>query len=305
MISDSVVRRALTEFLGCLHAAEPMSGHTSFRIGGPARLFAAPTDVETLCRLLAFCSAETIPWFVLGAGTNLLVSDRGYDGLVIHLRKGWGAVRIAENAVEVGAGHPLPGLARKMAQAGLSGLEFAAGIPGSVGGAVAMNAGAFSGGMSQVVTHAECLTAGGKPVVLESVELRFSYRDSHILHERLVVTRVHFTLTPREPAEILCRMEEFWAQRKARQPLSAWSAGSVFRNPPGDAAGRLIEAAGCKGMRVGGALVSLKHANFIVNTGTASAADVVALIRTVQHRVHERFGVRLEPEITFLGHFDE
>ena len=305
MSSQEFQGRALRLFgQATLRLNEPMSGHTSFRIGGPALFFATPTDVPTLRSLLAFCCAEGLPWFVLGFGTNLLVADAGYRGMVIHLRRGWESLHVSGTGMEVGAGHSLPKLARKAAEAGLSGLEFAAGIPGSVGGALAMNAGAFGGCMADAVRRADCLTPDRGEVSLNAAEMAFAYRHSRILDEPLIVTRAHLALKPDERQTILRRMEEFQAQRKTRQPWSARSAGSVFRNPPGDAAGRLIEAAGCKGLRVGGALVSPKHANFIVNAGGATAADVLALLREVQRRVREQSGVRLEPEITLLGEFE-
>ncbi len=287
-----------------LSTDEPLARHTSFRIGGPALLFASPPDTEALRRALAFCADEDLPWFVLGRGTNLLISDSGYHGMVIHLGKAWAWLRISGHTVAVGAAYPLPALARKAADAGLAGLEFAAGIPGSVGGAVAMNAGAFGGNMAGVVREVECILPSGETRALAGADMEFAYRHSRALAQSIIVIAAHLTLTPDNPADIRRRMDAYHAQRKARQPLSAWSAGSVFRNPPGDAAGRLIEAAGCKGMRRGGALVSPKHANFIVNTGGATAADVLALMREVQRRVWETFGVRLEPEIRLLGEFD-
>ena len=305
-MSDSQAqRRALRSFdQDTLRADVPLSAHTSFRVGGPALLFATPPDMETLRALLAFCAEEGLPWFALGRGTNLLVSDGGYAGMAIQLDKGWGWLSISGHHVDAGPGCPLPKLARRAASAGLSGLEFAAGIPGSVGGAIAMNAGAFGGSMAQVVERVECLTPTGEQVALSNAEMDFAYRRSRALSENLIVSRVHLTLRPADPAGIARQMEEFQSQRKARQPWSARNAGSVFRNPPNDAAGRLLQAAGCKGLRSGGALVSPKHANFIVNSGTATARDIASLMAEVQRRVWESSGVWLEPEITLLGEFD-
>lgn len=283
---------------------EPLARHTSFRIGGPTLLFASPTDVEALRRAIAFCADEGIPWFVLGRGTNLLVSDAGYRGMVIHLGKAWAWLHIAGSTMDAGAGYPLPTLTRKAADAGLAGLEFAAGIPGSLGGAIAMNAGAFGGSMAQVVREVDGILPSGETRTLTGGEMDFAYRHSRALAESIILIGARLILTPDHPDEIRRRMDDYRAQRKARQPISAWSAGSVFRNPPGDAAGRLIEAAGCKGLRRGGALVSPKHANFIVNTGEATAADVLGLMQEVQRRVEETFGIRLEPEIKLLGEFD-
>jgi len=305
MASKSIQQRALRTFgRAILRTDEPMSAHTSFRIGGPARLFAEPHSQQTLADLLAFCREEGVPWFVLGFGTNLLVSDRGYDGMVVRLREGWDSLRVSGRTVEAGPGHSLPKLARKTAGMGLSGLEFAAGIPGSIGGAIAMNAGAFGGSVAQVVERVECLTPAGEQIHLTVAELAFAYRRSRVLDEHLVVIKSVLALDAADSDEIAQRMEQFQTQRRERQPLAARSAGSIFRNPPGDAAGRLLEAAGCKRLRVGGALVSPKHANFIVNAGGAAASDVASLMTEAQRRVWEQFGIRLEPEITLLGRFD-
>jgi UDP-N-acetylmuramate dehydrogenase len=287
-----------------LRLDEPMSAHTSFRVGGPAMLFVEPPDMATLCKLLAFCAGEELPWTAIGRGTNLLVSDNGYAGAILHFGKAWDWMIIADEKVDAGPGCLLSKLARRAAHLGLSGLEFASGIPGSVGGAVAMNAGAFGGSMANVVERVECLAPGGEEITLSNADLRFAYRHSRVLDERLIVCRVHLALRPADPLEIQRQMEAFHAQRKARQPWSSRSAGSVFRNPPGDAAGRLIEAAGCKGLRAGGAVVSPKHANFIVNPGEATASDIALLISEVQRRVWDQFGVWLQPEITLLGEFD-
>lgn len=305
MASKSTQQRALRAFdPDVVRAGEPMSAHTWFRIGGPALLFATPGNQQALSALLAFCREEGLPWFVLGFGTNLLVSDKGYEGMVIRLRKGWDSLRVSGRTVEVGPGHSLPKLARRAAAMGLSRLEFAAGIPGSVGGAVAMNAGAFGGSMAQVVERVECLTPAGAQIHLNASELGFAYRRSRVLDENLIVTSAVLALDAGDSAEIAQRMDQFQTQRRARQPLTARSAGSVFRNPPGDAAGRLVEAAGCKRLRAGGAMVSPKHANFIVNAGGATARDVASLMAQVQQRVWEQFGVWLEPEITLLGQFE-
>jgi UDP-N-acetylmuramate dehydrogenase len=305
MNAKQAQQRAVERFpTGWLRLNEPMSAHTSLRVGGPALIFTEPPNVETLRAKLTFCADEGLPWIAIGRGTNLLVSDAGYAGAVIHLGRTWDWLTLTEARIDAGPGCPLIKLARSAAQSGLSGLEFAAGIPGSVGGAVAMNAGAFGGSMADVVERVECLTPGGEEILLGNADLRFAYRHSRILDEGLIVCRVHLALRPADPLEIRRQMDELQAQRKARQPWSSWSAGSVFRNPPGDAAGRLIEAAGCKGLRAGGAVVSPKHANFIVNPGAATAGDIASLMSEVQRRVWDRFGVWLEPEITLLGEFD-
>lgn len=295
------VRRFGTDWL---RLDESMSAHTSFRVGGPALIFAEPPDADAMRALLTFGLEESLPLTAIGRGTNLLVSDSGYPGIILHLSRAWDWLAISGNSMDAGPGCPLPQLARRAAIAGLSGLEFAAGIPGSVGGAVAMNAGAWGGSMADVVRRVECLTPAGEPMELTGSEMAFAYRHSRILAEGLIVTRVHMALRDADVAGIRQKMDEYQAQRKARQPLSAWSAGSVFRNPPGDAAGRLIESAGCKGLRAGGALVSPKHANFMVNSGAATASDIASLMAEVQHRVWDRFGVWLKPEITLLGEFD-
>lgn len=285
-------------------ANEPLAPYTSFRIGGPALMFATPSDQQALRHVLAFCADEGLPWFVLGRGTNVLISDAGYHGMVIHLGRPWAWLRVSGNIVAVGAAYPLPALARKAADAGLAGLEFAAGIPGSAGGAVAMNAGAFGSSMANVVREVECILPSGEARTLAGPHMAFAYRHSRALAEPMILVGARLALTPDNADAIRRRTADYQAQRKARQPLTSWSAGSVFRNPPGDAAGRLIEAAGCKGMKRGGALVSPKHANFIVNVGGATAADVVGLMRQIQQHVQDMFGVHLEPEIKLLGEFD-
>lgn len=283
-------------------AEEPMAQHTSFRVGGPARRMAFPERGEQLVLLWSFaweCGARPL---LVGNGTNLLAPDGGLDRLVIAT----GGMRRVEDGEEPGtvlaeSGVTLAQAAEFACRRGLTGLEFAHGIPGSVGGAVYMNAGAYGGEMSQVTESVSVLfpAEGVRPV--PGAEMRFSYRHS-LLTDRpeAAVLRAVFRLSPGDPAVIRERMRELMAKRKAGQPLEYPSAGSVFKRPEGHFAGALIEQCGLKGLSVGGAQVSEKHAGFIINRGGASGADVLELIRQVQSRVLEETGVRLEPEIRIL-----
>ena len=281
---------------------EPLSRHTSFRIGGPARRMAFPKSGEQLVLLVSFARACGARPFVLGNGTNLLFGDGETDRLVIstrdlaQLRRGG-----SENEIIAGAGVPLARLAVFAQQAGLTGLEFAHGIPGSVGGAVCMNAGAYDGEMKGVVKSVTLLLPEEGVHTLSGADMAFGYRRSFLTdHPETVVLEAAFSLRPGNPAAIRARMEELMARRKKSQPLEWPSAGSTFKRPTGYFAGPLIEQAGLKGFSVGRAQVSEKHAGFVINRGGATCADVRALIGEVQRRVQERAGVLLEPEVKFV-----
>ncbi len=282
---------------------EPMRNYTTWQIGGPAELFLEPESVEELERALRALCARGVEVHVVGGGSNLLVSDAGIAGAVIHLGGSLCGLEIKEDTVVAEAGVPLPFLAAKAAEAGLSGLEFAAGIPGTVGGAVVMNAGAYQSQMSDVVRSVRCCARDGTALRwLPAEACGFRYRGSRFRREDApVVAAAEFALRAGDKKEILARMQANSAARRAKQPLGLPSAGSVFQNPPGDAAGRLIEAAGAKGWREGGAAVSEKHANFIVNLGGATCGDVLRLIRRIKEAVLAQSGVLLEEEIRFLG----
>ena len=282
---------------------EPMSRHTSFRIGGPAKRMALPESAEQLVRLMALateCGAEPL---LIGNGSNLLVPDEGLDRLVI--KTAASMVRVAEGTgectVAADAGATLASVANFAQKLGLTGLEFAHGIPGTVGGGVCMNAGAYDGEMKQVVQSVTVLFPGEGVQVLSNAEMDFRYRHSLLSdHPEAVVLQAVFQLQPGDPAAIRAKMEELMARRKASQPLEYPSAGSTFKRPEGYFAGTMIDQCGLKGTSVGGAEVSEKHAGFIINKGGATCEDVTLLIALVQQTVFDRFGVLLEPEVKIL-----
>lgn len=276
-----------------------MSRHTSFRVGGPADLYVRPADLPSLVAALDILAGAGLPVLVVGLGTNLLVRDGGIRGAVVStaLLGGW---HLEGDRLVARCGSALSGLARATARAGWSGLEFAAGIPGTLGGAVAMNAGAHGACLADVLERVTVLGDSG-PLTLGRDEAGFAYRDSRVRREKLVVTEAVLRLRPTSPAQAEERIRQVLRARAESQPRGVPSAGSFFRNPPGMAAGALIEQAGCKGMRVGGAEVSPVHANFLVNRGGASARDVLTLAARVRDRVAERFGIWLEPEVEVVG----
>lgn len=281
---------------------EPLARHTTMKVGGPADVFvdaACEEDVAAVRRLA--CETGT-KLRVIGAGSNILVSDRGVRGIVLRLGRNFRAVRFdGERAVcEAGAG--LPRLAGLAAARGLSGLEFAGGIPGTVGGAVVMNAGAHGSDVSRVIERVFLVDAQGERIELRAEEMGFSYRRSLLSgRDDLTVVGGVFRLAPDDPEAIRARMDAFAQRRRKTQPLGVPSSGSVFKNPPGDYAGRLIEAAGLKGTRVGQAMVSPVHGNFIVNCGGATADDVLRLIERVRQRVLAEFGIELQLEVELIG----
>lgn len=280
----------------------PMSRHTSFRIGGPARRMAFPESREQLVILLGLAEECGIRPFLLGRGTNLLVSDRGLDTLVIKTAERMTSIRRLDDVtLEADVGVLLSRLAVYAQQAGLAGLEFAHGIPGSLGGAVCMNAGAYGGEMKQVLRSAAVLFPEEGIRTLSCEELNLSYRHSLLTeHPEAVVLYAEFELTPGNPEAIRAAMRELMAKRKASQPLEWPSAGSTFKRPEGHFAGTLIDQCGLKGLTVGGAQVSEKHAGFLINRGGATFADMAELIRQVQQRVLEETGVTLEPEVKIV-----
>lgn len=280
----------------------PMSRHTSFRIGGPARRMAFPESREQLVILLGLAEECGVQPFLLGRGTNLLVSDRGLDTLVIKTAERMTSIRRLDDVtLEADAGVLLSRLAVYAQQAGLAGLEFAHGIPGSLGGAVCMNAGAYGGEMKQVLRSAAVLFPEEGIRTLSCEELNLSYRHSLLTeHPEAVVLYAEFELTPGDPETIRAAMRELMAKRKASQPLEWPSAGSTFKRPEGHFAGTLIDQCGLKGLTVGGAQVSEKHAGFLINRGGATFADMAELIRQVQQRVLKETGVTLEPEVKIV-----
>lgn len=290
-----------------LRRNEPMSAHTTFRVGGPARLFLLPKSPEKAEKAAAVCRAEGEPLFFLGNGSNLLAADGGYEGVVL-ATGGMDRVERRGNTVTADCGVPLPRLAAWAAEEGLAGLEFASGIPGTVGGAVTMNAGAYGGELAQVVQTVEYLDETGERRRFSGTECGFSYRHSIFSnHPEWLVLSAELALEPGEKAEIRARMAELNARRREKQPLEYPSAGSTFKRPAPKPDGTpvyaaaLIDGCGLKGLRVGGAQVSEKHAGFIVNTGGATCADILALMDTVRERVLRERGVELEPEVRLLG----
>lgn len=281
---------------------EPMRNHTTWRIGGFADVLIQPESIAELQQILQEKKVSGEPYCIIGGGSNLLVSDAGIAGTVIKLGGSLCGLQIMGQQVVVEAGVPLPFLARKVAEQGLSGLEFAAGIPGTIGGAVVMNAGAYQSQISNIVCEVTCCNVDGQLVNLSAEECLFGYRDSRFKHNSdLVIVSVKMELAEGDKEEIISCMKKNTMSRNTKQPVEYPSAGSIFKNPPGDAAGRLIEQVGAKGWRQGDALVSEKHSNFIVNVGEASSKDVLQLITRVKTAVQQETGVRLEEEILFLG----
>ena len=293
---------------------EPMKKHTTFRIGGPADYYAEP-DMSRISKLIEIAKACDMPVTVIGNGSNLLVGDKGIRGLVIGIGKGMSEIEVTEavaqdftaqdncHIITAGAGAILAAVAAKAAEASLSGLEFASGIPGSVGGAVVMNAGAYGGEIKDVLIDATVLTADGELKTVTRDELDLSYRHSIVLEKGYIVLSARFRLTPKPKDEIKSYMAELRAKRVEKQPLEYPSAGSTFKRPEGYFAGKLIMDAGLRGYSVGDAQVSEKHCGFVVNKGEAAAADVLTLIKDVQETDLKQFGVKLEPEVKMIGEF--
>ena len=278
----------------------PMSEHTTLKLGGPADYLVFPRSAEEINALFAEAGAYNLPVTVIGHGSNLLVLDGGIRGLVICIGKNMRTITREGNMITAQAGAMLGSVAVEAAEAGLSGLEFASGIPGTVGGGVTMNAGAYNGEMSQVDKTVKALSPGGKEIVLSREEMDFSYRHSAVTEKNLIVTEATFELQPGDPATIRAKMSELNARRAEKQPLDVPSAGSTFKRPEGFFAAALIDQCGLKGYSIGGARVSMKHAGFLVNTGNSSK-DFYDLMQKVQQIVEERVGVKLEPEIRILG----
>lgn len=286
---------------GQIFRQEPMSLHTTFRVGGKAELFLEIKTAKQLQKLLTFFKESGTKYFVVGNGSNLLVSDDGFNGVILHIAGEFSEIRIADEKITAQAGALLSRVASAALEHSLTGLEFASGIPGSVGGGVVMNAGAYEGEMSQVVSLVKGITSFGKEVEFANKELDFGYRKSLLKREQIVVTEVEFQLCGGIRKEISAKMADFAERRRVKQPLEYPSAGSTFKRPEGYFAGKLIMDAGLRGVSVGGAQVSEKHCGFIINKGGATAADIRQLMKEVQERVKEQFGVELEPEVIYLG----
>jgi len=282
---------------------EPMSKHTTFRIGGPADYFVVPTEVEEIKALLLLCEEVGMPYYVIGNGSNLLVSDKGFRGVILQIYKAMNQVKTEGNIIIAQAGASLAQIAMEALKNELAGFEFAAGIPGTLGGAVRMNAGAYGGEMKDIVIKATVLTNRGEIIELSNEELQFGYRTSVIEKNGYVVLEAKIELNPGKREEIKAVMDDLRERRVSKQPLEFPSAGSTFKRPEGYFAGKLIQDAGLKGFQVGGARVSEKHSGFVINTGNATAAEVIELMRQVNEKVMDAFGVSLEPEVRRIGEF--
>ncbi|MEW8978682.1 MAG: UDP-N-acetylmuramate dehydrogenase [Symbiobacterium sp.] len=294
--------RSIIRDPGRIRRDEPLKRHTTFRIGGPADYLVQVANRQELSGLLRLAGEEGLPVYILGNGSNLLVSDEGVRGLVLSLTGEFGRLAVEGSTVRVGGGYNLPKLAYEVQKRGLGGIEFACAIPGTVGAGLVINAGAHGGDLSQVVTEATVVWGDGREQRLTRDEIGFGYRSTRLQGTSAIVVEVVMALHPADPAELQGAMRQHLERRRATQPLGHPNAGSIFKNPPGDYAGRLIELAGLKGARVGDAQVSEKHANFIVNLGQATAKDVLMLMDRVRSTVEQRFGVRLEAEVKIWGH---
>ena len=282
---------------------EAMSRHTTFRIGGPADCLVQPENAEELREILRICREEDVPYFILGNGSNLLVSDSGYRGLIIQLFRNMSGIEICGDIITAQTGSLLTQIASAAAGAELTGFEFASGIPGTLGGACVMNAGAYGGEMKDVLVSVTAMDREGRICTIERDDLDLGYRHSVLMDSGYIVLSAKMKLRHGEPEQIKMLMDDLRQRRTSKQPLDLPSAGSTFKRPTGYFAGKLIQDAGLRGYSVGGAQVSEKHCGFVVNTGEATASDVFRLIRHVQDEVKNEFGVDLQPEVRFLGKF--
>lgn len=279
----------------------PMKEVTSFQIGGPVDLFVEPENADQLRACILDLEEEGYPWMIMGLGSNMLVSDKGIRGAVIRLGKNFSQIQIEGKRVRAQAGASLKNVAEAARDKGLGGLEFAHGIPGAIGGAMTMNAGAYDGEMKDVVESVLVLDKKGQIYSLSNEQMNFVYRHSKVQEEGFIVLEAVFLLEEKEIESISEKMEDLWNRRLSKQPLEYPSAGSTFKRPPGYYAGQLIDQAGLRGLRHGGAQVSEKHCGFVINAGGASCQDVVNLIKMVQESVYLEHGVRLETEVKVIG----
>lgn len=294
----------ITELCDNIRLDEPMSRHTSFLAGGKARYFAGPKDIGELKDLISYAKENQLPYFVMGKGSNILVSDKGYHGLVIMLGADFSKIKIEGTVMEAQSGAGMSAAANMILKHGLTGFEGLSGIPGSIGGAVAMNAGAYGYETANILKEVEFLDAELNVRSLAVSELDMGYRHSIFSDHDYVILKASFVLEKGDKTAIKDRMDDFRQRRFSNQPLQYASAGSTFKRPTGFFAGKLIQEAGLKGVNVGDACVSEKHAGFIVNKGRASATDIYRLICFVQAKVYANSGVGLEPEVKLIGEFD-
>lgn len=282
---------------------EPMKNHVTFRVGGPADFFVTPKNYEELSGVLKCCAKYEMPCYIMGNGSNLLVSDQGYRGVVIQLFRQLNDIQCEGNVIRAQAGALLSAVANRALEEKLTGFEFAAGIPGTLGGACVMNAGAYGGEMKDVLKSVTVLTREGERITLQKNELELGYRTSIIAKKDYIVLEAEIELETGDAEEIKAVMDDLKERRTTKQPLEYPSAGSTFKRPEGYFAGKLIQESGLQGFQVGGAQVSEKHCGFVINKDQATAADIAELIHQVQDRVEEKFGVRLETEVKRLGEF--
>ena len=282
---------------------EPMSRHTTFRAGGPADFFVTPEKEGQVRKTLSLLKEAQVPRYIMGNGSNLLVGDRGYRGVILQICKKMNRIRIQDTVIQAQAGALLSKVAAEAQAKGLTGFEFASGIPGSLGGAAMMNAGAYGGEMKQVLIQAQILNASGEIEDVLAEEMELGYRSSVFSRNGGVILSASIQLEPGDPPAIQSRMEELKFLRTSKQPLEYPSAGSTFKRPEGYFAGKLIQDAGLRGFQVGGAQVSEKHCGFVINKDQASAMDIRSLMEQVSEKVYTRFGVRLEPEVKLIGEF--
>ncbi|MBO4462296.1 MAG: UDP-N-acetylmuramate dehydrogenase [Lachnospiraceae bacterium] len=281
---------------------ELMNRHTTFKVGGPCSVFISPKKNE-IPKAIKLCQEYDVPYIILGRGSNVLFSDKGYDGVVIEMGEANNDITVDDTVITAGAGATLAAVAMKAYENGLAGFEFASGIPGSIGGGLYMNAGAYGGEMKDVVVSAEAMDINGNLITLEREDMDLSYRHSAFMVRDLIVMSVTIRLNKGDKAEIKALMDDFNGRRRDKQPLNYPSAGSFFKRPEGNYAGKLIEDAGLAGLRVGGAAVSSKHCGFIINVDNATSDDIIELMKKVQNEVKKQFGVDLEPEVKFVGSF--
>lgn len=282
---------------------EPMKHHTSFKIGGPADLFFMPQNIDDLMAMIHLCRESSLPFYIMGNGSNLLVGDHGFRGVIIQVYRNLSHYQIIGNTVEAEAGILLSKLANRIYDAGLEGFEFASGIPGTLGGAVYMNAGAYGGEIKDIIVSAKVLTRQGDVRCLSKEALDLGYRHSALMKEGDIVLSAEMVLTPGVQKSIREKMDDLNFRRKDKQPVEKPSAGSTFKRPDGYYAGKLIMEAGLRGYQIGDARVSDKHCGFVINTGDATSEDVMALIQHIQKEVKNQFGVDLEPEVRMIGEF--
>lgn len=287
----------------CIRANVPLCDYTTMRVGGPADIFVEPETEAQVLSVIEFAQAHSIPMLLLGNGSNLLISDEGYRGIVLHIGKQMSAITCEGSVITAQAGALLSAVSRFAADRSLTGFEFAAGIPGSIGGGACMNAGAYGGEMKDVVVSARVLDHG-KIRTVPANELDFAYRHSAIMENNWLVLSVTLQLRPGNQEEILATMADLAARRRAKQPVQYPSCGSFFKRPTGYFAGALIEGANLKGCTIGGAQVSQLHAGFVINIGGATATDIYRLMKHIQNTVLDQSGVRLEPEVCLVGHFE-